>query len=131
MNTAVSAINKPVQMMNSKLSQEISLPNISLSKQALSVLRSKHQVSITDIDALELARQLTLIDSKQFCAIQPYELIGLQWTKKEARVAINVKNMSALSVDISTWVAAQIVYESDVKKRAAVLKHFIKIADVC
>src|SRR4051812_5684724 len=67
--------------------------------------------SILDIDPSELANQFTLMSSRLFCAIHPRELIGQEFSKKIGSLAVNVKAMSALSTQITTWVAESILFE--------------------
>jgi len=88
-------------------------------------------VSILDFDPLELARQLTLKESRMFCSILPEELIAQEWTKKNGSLAQNVLAMSSLSTDLAHLVAETILDVLDTKKRAVVIKHWIKIADRC
>jgi hypothetical protein len=87
--------------------------------------------SIMDFEPLELARQLTIRQMNIFCNIMPEELLGSQWMKKGGVDAPNVKAMSALSTDLSNLVAETILQHSEVKKRAAVIKQWIKVAHQC
>jgi hypothetical protein len=87
--------------------------------------------SILDFEPLEVARQLTLKQMTIFCSIQPDELLGSQWMKNGGVDSPNVKAMSGLSTDISNLVADNILQYSDVKKRAAVIKQWIKVAHQC
>lgn len=87
--------------------------------------------TVLDFDPLELARQLTIKQMSVFCAILPEELLASQWMKKGGVDAPNVKAMSALSTDLSNLVAETILHYSEVKKRAAVIKQWIKIAHQC
>lgn len=87
--------------------------------------------TVLDFDPLELARQLTIKQMNIFCAIQPEELLASQWMKNGGANAPNVKAMSALSTDLSNLVAETILHYSEVKKRAAVIKQWIKIAHQC
>ncbi|EPS42313.1 hypothetical protein H072_3719 [Dactylellina haptotyla CBS 200.50] len=85
--------------------------------------------SVLDFDPLEVARQLTIIDQKIFCQITPHELLGKEWTKKQDCRAANVLEMTKLSTQMALWIAFTILNDPDPKKRAAVIKHWIKIAD--
>ena len=86
---------------------------------------------IMDFDPLEMARQLTMRQMSIFCSILPEELLGSQWMKKGGISSPNVKAMTALSTDISNLVADTILQYSEVKKRAAVIKQWIKVAHQC
>jgi hypothetical protein len=83
------------------------------------------KISITDFDTTELARQLTLIEWKLFAAVVPEEL--LQTGKKTIP---ELKALSTMSNQITGWVADGILNEQDSKKRAGLLKFYIKLAEV-
>ncbi|KAJ0283506.1 hypothetical protein CBS470a_007322 [Colletotrichum nupharicola] len=87
--------------------------------------------TILDFDPLEIARQLTIKQMNIFCSIMPEELLASQWMKKGGVHAPNVKAMSALSTDLSNLVAETILQYPEVKKRAAVIKQWIKVAHQC
>ncbi|KAI1269377.1 RasGEF domain-containing protein [Xylariaceae sp. FL1019] len=87
--------------------------------------------SILDFDPLEIARQLTMKQMAVFCSILPEELLGSQWMKKGGVESPNVKSMSGFSNDLSNLVADTILHHSEVKKRAAMIKQWIKIASQC
>jgi hypothetical protein len=88
--------------------------------------------SIIEFSPVELARQLTIKEMNIFCTIMPEELLASEWMKKTGSHAINVKAMSTLSTDLSNFVADTVLQsESDAKKRAVIIKQWIKIADEC
>ncbi|KAL8662185.1 MAG: hypothetical protein Q9202_004941 [Teloschistes flavicans] len=88
-------------------------------------------ISILDFDPLELARQFTLKESRIFCAILPEELLATEWTKKTSSMAVNVRAMSRLSTDLANLVADSILQLEDPKKRAIIIKQWVKIAKKC
>lgn len=87
--------------------------------------------SILDFDPLELARQITIKEMNIFCAIMPEELLATEWIKKSGSNAINVRAMSTLSTDLSNLVADTILNCDDIKKRALMIKQWIKTAHRC
>lgn len=87
--------------------------------------------AILDFDSLEIARQLTIKQMSIFCAIMPEELLGSEWMKKGGAGSPNVKAMTALSTDLSNYVAETILHYNEVKKRAAVIKQWIKVGHQC
>ena len=87
--------------------------------------------TILDFEPVELARQLTIKQMNIFCAIMPEELLASQWMKKGGVDAPNVKAMSTLSTDLSNLVVETTLQYSEIKKRAAVIKQWIKIAHQC
>ncbi|KAI8384366.1 uncharacterized protein BYT42DRAFT_562259 [Radiomyces spectabilis] len=97
-----------------------------LSQNALS------QVNVNDFDPLELARQLTLMENSLFCQIEPYEMIGQEFTKQaDSSRSIHVKAMIQRSNQVTGWVSDSVLRESDPKKRAQAIKFWIKVADHC
>ena len=83
--------------------------------------------SIMDFDALEIARQVTIKQIGLFCSITPEELLGSKWTKNKGVGAPNVKAMSAFTTGLSNLVVDTILQFDEIKKRAAIIKHWIKI----
>jgi len=82
---------------------------------------------VTDFDALELARQLTIMESKLFCVVTPEDLLQSGRGKKSIP---ELKSLSTCSNQITGWVADNILNEHDPKRRASLLKFYIKLADV-
>jgi son of sevenless len=94
--------------------------------------KSLKRFSLMDLDPMEVARQLTLIDMDIFLKIQPVELMKQEWSRKNSSsVAVNVRAMSAMSTKITGWIICTILQESDSKRRAFILKYFIKVGDRC
>ncbi|TEB18406.1 cell division control protein 25 [Coprinellus micaceus] len=106
------------------------IPRPTMTKTLLSALRKKDfpSISITDFDALELARQLTIMECELYCAIQPNEI--LESGTEGAAPPVNVRAVSSLSTVITGWVAESILDELDLKKRTLLVKFFVKLADV-
>ncbi|TPX32233.1 hypothetical protein SmJEL517_g04638 [Synchytrium microbalum] len=93
--------------------------------------KGQKRIKFLDTDPLELARQLTLIEMREFCKIQPVEFMRKAWSDKQNLVSVNIRNMIAQSNKITGWVASNILSERDIKKRALMIKHFIMIAERC
>ncbi|KAJ3318431.1 hypothetical protein HDV06_000507 [Boothiomyces sp. JEL0866] len=88
--------------------------------------------TLTDLDPLEVARQLTIIESNIFLKIQPVELMKQEWSRKNGpSLAVNVRAMTAMATKITGWVICTILQEADLKRRAFILKFFIKVAERC
>ncbi|OTA08895.1 RAS1 protein [Trichoderma parareesei] len=128
----VSSMGKANTAIGQYVPAELPLPSPILSKGQLNALHSFKAGSaaptILDFDPLELARQLTIMQMNIFCSILPEELLASQWMKKGGVDAPNVKAMSSLSTDLSNMVAETILQHTELKKRAAVIKQWIKIA---
>lgn len=103
-----------------------------VNKALLAHLRSASTSSfgIMEIDSVELARQLTIMESRVYCAIRAEELLGMEFSKKGSGVAVNVRAMSTLSTRLTGWVSETILGEQDTKKRTALLKYFVKLSEV-
>jgi len=93
--------------------------------------KSLRHLRFIELDPTEIARQLTLMCSKLYNQIQPVECLHKAWSKKENSPAVNIKMMINMSNQVTKWVVFTILQEDEVKKRAAVLKHFIYIAEKC
>jgi hypothetical protein len=118
--------------ISSTIHSDSTAPNPVISKSQLNALKNKSSTChILDFDPLELARQITIIESKLFCSIQPRELLASEWTKKNTTKAVNVRAMSTLSTDLANLVADTILTLEDPKKRAVIIKHWIKISMKC
>lgn len=115
--------------------QDNPIPNSILSKNSLTMLRNwkmgGSSPSIVDFDPLEIARQLTIKGIRIFCSILPEELLGSEWTKRSGSNATNVRAMATLSTDLSNLVTDTVLQHDDAKKRASIIKHWIKIAHKC
>ncbi|KAG9124185.1 hypothetical protein FRC07_012512 [Ceratobasidium sp. 392] len=88
-------------------------------------------VNVVDFDALELARQFTIMESKLFCRILPEEILDVGLPSSAGERGNSIRAMSTLSTAITGWVTETILDEHDTKKRTGLLKFFIKIADQC
>lgn len=129
------SIGKTNTVIGQYVPAEVPLSQPSISKHQHHLLNAfkagTNTPSIMDFEPLELARQLTLLQMNIFCAIMPEELIGSRWMKNGGMDAPNVKAMSSLSTDLSNFVAETVLQFPEVKKRATVIKQWIKIAGHC
>ncbi|KAL9604942.1 MAG: hypothetical protein Q9219_000130 [cf. Caloplaca sp. 3 TL-2023] len=131
----ISSMGKTNTSIASYVAPDTPLPLAAITKNQLTLLRNwKHNggtISILDFDPLELARQFTLKVSQIFCSILPEELLASEWTKKSSSMAVNVRAMSRLSTDLANLVADSILQLEDPKKRAIIIKQWVKIAKKC
>jgi hypothetical protein len=131
-NQLVSAVGKTCVSLSSDYEKTV-IPHANVNREQLYLLTggaSTKKLTLLDLDFVEIARQLTIIESKRFCAIQSHELLGLEWTKKNGH-AENVLAMSKFSTNLTNLVVDTILTADQTKKRVGVLKHWIKIAKVC
>ena len=114
---------------------ETTVPAANFSKTEASLLtawkKGGASPRVADFTPLEMARQLTIKASGIFCSILPEELLQREWTKSEGSIAFNVRAMTTLSNDLISWITETILLPPDPKKRAKMLKHWIKIGVHC
>ncbi|KAL8816799.1 MAG: hypothetical protein Q9223_004251 [Gallowayella weberi] len=131
----VSSIGKTNTSIATYVAPDSPMPAAIINKQQMNLLKSwKYSgatISILDFDPVELARQFTLKESQIFCSILPEELLATEWTKKSSSMAVNVRAMSRLSTDLANLVADSILAPEDHKKRATIIKQWVKIANNC
>ncbi|KAM7219222.1 ras guanine nucleotide exchange factor A [Rhypophila decipiens] len=131
----VSSMGKTNTSASQFLPSDIPLPPPVVTKSQANALSNwksgGSSPSILDFDPLEVSRQLTIKQMTLFCSIMPEELLGSKWTKMGGIRAPNVKAMSAFTTGLSNLVADSILQFDEVKKRALVIKHWIKIGHQC
>ncbi|KAH9812445.1 ras guanine nucleotide exchange factor domain-containing protein [Melampsora americana] len=100
-----------------------------VSKQLMSMLRgmtATAEIGIMEIDPSELARQITLLESKLYCGISAEEIIGQDFSKK-CNNAPNVRAMSVMTTRATGWYTECILNEDDVRRRCQILKYCLKL----
>jgi hypothetical protein len=131
----VSSMGKTNTSIAQYIHPDTPLPPPVLGKKEHNLLKqwknNEASISILDFDPLELARQLTIKESRIFCSILPEELLDTEWMRKSGSLAVNVRAMSTLSTDLAHLVADSILYFEEPKKRAVTIKHWVKIATKC
>lgn len=131
----VSSMGKTSTSIAQYIPADTPLPPASMSKSQIGALKNWKMggtnPTILEFEPLELARQLTIKEMTIFCSILPEELLDQEWTKRSGSNAFNVRAMSTLSTDLSNLVADTILQYDDAKKRAVIIKHWIKIAHKC
>ncbi|KAI1004147.1 hypothetical protein K3495_g4064 [Podosphaera aphanis] len=131
----VSSMGKISTSITQYTAPESTVPPPIMNKSSMSSLKNwktgSSQPIILDFDPLEIARHLTMMGIQIFCSILPHELLDSEWTKGLGSKAPNVRAMATLSTDLSNFVADTILQFEDVKKRANIIKHWIKVAQKC
>ncbi|KAH9924276.1 ras GEF [Epithele typhae] len=99
------------------------IPQPKINKSVYAALRARNwgAVAATDFEPVELARQLTVMECTLYCGIRA----------DESGAHLSVRAVTSLSTAITGWVAESILNEPDTKKRTALVKYFIKLADRC
>ncbi|KAJ3450658.1 ras guanine nucleotide exchange factor i-related [Anaeramoeba flamelloides] len=87
-------------------------------------------LKLFDIDEIEIARQITLIDFEIFSQIKPAELLNCAWSKDKLKHrAKNVLHFILRFNQLSNWFSKLILDHEKVKVRAKVLTKVINIAE--
>lgn len=92
--------------------------------------RNMKKLKLLDLDPTELARQLTIMASGLYLKITPQECLCKAWPKLFGSSAPVISRIAELGTGVTRWVQDCILAQDELKKRAAVIKHFILIADV-
>ena len=97
-----------------------------------------------DIEAIEIARQLTLVEDEMYSKIHAKECLDylsnmrcpsifiLIWAfqTEDKEQAANITEMIEQFNQVSGWVVESILAEENLRKRASCIEHWIKTADV-
>lgn len=84
---------------------------------------------VIDFSEIELARQLTLIDSAMFRRIKPNEWMMLGQERNTKYInAPNILKMITRFNRLSRWVCTCIVQEKEMLPRAKIMKRFSEVA---
>jgi son of sevenless-like protein len=91
--------------------------------------KSKKQSRLLDIDVSELARQLTIVNIRQHSVITPPELLAyMRGNRFQENRAL--QKIRSTSNKITSWVVSSVLEEKDLRRRGAVIKHLISLAEV-
>lgn len=109
-NRLLELVSKRVLLYLIKINSDVYGQNISMSKAKRSARnedvpnpilpKSIKRFKLYDLDPLEIARQLTLVESNMFSKIQPIELLKQEWSKKQDSISVNVRMMTAMSTKV-------------------------------
>ena len=85
---------------------------------------------ILEWPSVEIARQLTLIESEVFKKIEPKECFDLGWTRDGDKYDLspNIVAVAERFNNFSFWIRNCIVNERDIKRRQALMLKFVDIA---
>ncbi|KAF9358379.1 hypothetical protein BGX26_001904 [Mortierella sp. AD094] len=94
--------------------------------------RNLKKIRFMDLDPLELARQLTIMEAGYYNKIKPIECLAKAWTSEDpelAAKAVNIKKIIETSNFYSNWINEIVLSEKETKRRAAVIKHLVVLAE--
>lgn len=96
--------------------------------------KNMKKIKFLDIDPTEFARQLTITESRLYGRIKPVECLERIWEKKDksgnSERAPNIQALILHSNQLTNWVAEVILSLPELRKRVAVVKQFVAVADV-
>jgi hypothetical protein len=92
--------------------------------------RNLKKFRLSDLDATEMARQLTLMDFKLYSSIKPVECLDKAWSRNDS-IARNIQASIDYCNQVTTWVSDEILSQPEVRKRSALIKYWVNVADRC
>jgi son of sevenless-like protein len=88
-------------------------------------------LQLLDIDAEELARQMTIFEADLYNRILPVDCLDKAWSRIDSPShGAHIKAMILASNRIAGWVAHAVLSHVDPKRRAQIMKHFLHVANV-
>ncbi|ORZ00224.1 ras guanine nucleotide exchange factor domain-containing protein [Syncephalastrum racemosum] len=97
--------------------------------------RNRKKFKLMDIDTLEMARQLTIMDFKLYSSIRPVECLDKAWSRdpndENGNVAVNIRASIEYCNQVTSWVSDSILSQSDIKKRSTIIKYWVQVAEKC
>ncbi|KAJ2633937.1 hypothetical protein H4R22_000025 [Coemansia sp. RSA 1290] len=82
---------------------------------------------IYQVSPVDVACQLTIIESSCYCQIEPYELINKEFSRGSDSHAVNVRQMSRWCTQITRWASSMILLEPTPERRCRMLRYFIDL----
>ncbi|KAA1479453.1 ras GEF [Dentipellis sp. KUC8613] len=95
------------------------------------VPRPSKKHKLLDFDPLEVARQLTMIECQLYQKIRASECLMRSREQKPGENNDNIAAIIETTNKIAHWVADTVLSKEDSRKRAAIVKQFVLVADRC
>ncbi|KAG0042697.1 hypothetical protein BGZ83_000175 [Gryganskiella cystojenkinii] len=94
--------------------------------------RNLKKIKFLELDPLEFARQLTVMEANVYNKIRPVECLAKAWMSDDpemAAKAVNIKKMIETSNLCSNWINELVLSEKELKKRVVVIRQLVLIAE--
>ncbi|KAI8063778.1 ras guanine nucleotide exchange factor domain-containing protein [Gongronella butleri] len=97
--------------------------------------RNRKKFRLLDLDPLEVARQMTIMDFKLYSAIRPVECLNKAWSRDDdeqsSTIATNIRASIEYCNQVTSWVSDAILSQHEVKKRVTLIKFWVQVAERC
>ncbi|KAF9924761.1 hypothetical protein FBU30_005311 [Linnemannia zychae] len=94
--------------------------------------RNLKKIKFLELDPLEFARQLTIMEASVYNKIRPVECLDKCWASEDpalAAKAVNIKKMIETSNLYANWVNELVLSEKELKKRVLVIRQLVAMAE--
>jgi len=115
---------------NADNAAQAKLPKVLITSSLLKA--DPRNITLDQLNPIEVARQITILEFSIFEKITPEELLSLGWmTDSKEWVAPNITQIISKSNSITEWVTQCILKTENAKQRRNILRQFIGICDAC
>eukprot|EP00834_Sanchytrium_tribonematis_P002302 NODE_68_length_25399_cov_0.885771.p1 type:complete len:1150 gc:universal NODE_68_length_25399_cov_0.885771:13080-16529(+) len=115
-------------------SEKMEMPKPLVTKKFTLSYLTNDPKTLLEIDPIEMARQLSLIEYSLFYKIQPREAINQVYADtsgKEINLYPNIFKMIQFTNQVTMWVCSTLVSIKEIKSRVLMMKYFMSIAIAC
>jgi hypothetical protein len=127
--SAAKELRKKIDVMLKEAKKPAKSDNVQLDAPAAILPKTFKDITLLDLDALEVARQMTLMEEALFRVIRPREFHKQAWNK--AGRELNAPYLNKLTLHANkmiNWVTTEILKVPETADRAQLISRFIKIA---
>ncbi|KAG0749124.1 hypothetical protein G6F16_003124 [Rhizopus arrhizus] len=137
--TTLKFSNGQLESLIQKRKEGVAVENVGLKKMVLTLPdppepifpKNRKRVKLLEIDILEMARQLTIMDFKLYSSIRPIECLDKAWSRDDDSVAVNIRASIEYCNQVTSWVSDVILSQQDIKKRSVMIKYWVQVAEKC